>query len=205
MSIDAVVFDIGNVLIEWVPERFYDRVIGPERRRAMFADVDLHAMNEEIDIGASFQKTVYDCAARYPQWQSEIRMWHDNWLELAAPEIPVSVACLRALRARGMPVFALSNFGIGTFELAETAYPFLTEFDRRFISGYLSHIKPHARIYEILETDSGIAPDTLLFADDRADNIAAAHGRGWQTHLFTTPDGWQDRLVSEGLLQGPVA
>ena len=86
-------------------------------------------------------------------------MWHDNWLELAAPEIPVSVACLRALRARGMPVFALSNFGIGTFELAETAYPFLTEFDRRYISGYLSHVKPHARIYEILETDSGIAPD----------------------------------------------
>ena len=30
----AVVFDIGNVLIEWQPERFYDSVIGEERRRA---------------------------------------------------------------------------------------------------------------------------------------------------------------------------
>ena len=25
---EAVVFDIGNVLIEWQPERFYDAVIG---------------------------------------------------------------------------------------------------------------------------------------------------------------------------------
>ena len=31
MTIKAVVFDIGNVLIEWQPERFFDNVIGPDR------------------------------------------------------------------------------------------------------------------------------------------------------------------------------
>ena len=34
MTIEAVIFDIGNVLIEWQPERHYDRVIGEARRRA---------------------------------------------------------------------------------------------------------------------------------------------------------------------------
>ena len=37
MSVQAVVFDIGNVLLEWHPERFFDSVIGQERREAMFA------------------------------------------------------------------------------------------------------------------------------------------------------------------------
>ena len=37
MPVEAVIFDIGNVLIEWQPERYYDRVIGEDRRRAMFS------------------------------------------------------------------------------------------------------------------------------------------------------------------------
>ena len=40
-KVQAVIFDIGNVLIEWQPERFYDAEIGEARRRTMFAAVDL--------------------------------------------------------------------------------------------------------------------------------------------------------------------
>ena len=47
---------------------------------------------------------------------------------------------------------------------------------------------------------AGHAPEALLFADDRADNIAAAAARGWHTHHFTDPAGWARRLVAEGLL-----
>jgi 2-haloacid dehalogenase len=32
MKIEAVVFDIGNVLIEWHPERYFDRTIGEEKK-----------------------------------------------------------------------------------------------------------------------------------------------------------------------------
>ncbi|MFZ5964471.1 HAD family hydrolase [Thalassococcus sp. BH17M4-6] len=200
MRPEVVIFDIGNVLIAWQPERYYDRVIGPDRRRALFAEVDLHDMNEAVDRGADFRETVYACAEAYPHWRDEIRMWHDNWLELATPAIPRSVRLLRALRAQGVPVFALTNFGVGTFALAELAYPFLTEFDRRYISGQMQVTKPDAEIYARVEADCGIAPEALLFTDDRADNIATASGRGWQTHLFEGPDGWAQCLVSVGLL-----
>ena len=36
----AVIFDIGNVLIEWQPERFYDSVMPRAEREALFAEVD---------------------------------------------------------------------------------------------------------------------------------------------------------------------
>jgi 2-haloacid dehalogenase len=199
-KIDAVIFDIGNVLIGWEPERYYDRAIGEARRKALFAEVDLHHMNELVDRGADFTQTIYDTAEAHPGWRDEIRQWHDNWIELAQPVIEKSVNLLRALRAGGVPVFALSNFGIGSFAYAETQYPFLGDFDRRYISGHMGVTKPDPRIYEMLEADCGVAPEALLFADDRPANIEVAVARGWQGHLFDGPDGWEMRLRDEGLL-----
>lgn len=203
--VKAVVFDIGNVLIEWRPERHYDRIMSPEDRKALFAEVDLHAMNAEVDLGKPFRQTVYDFAERHPKWRDQIRRWHDDWIHMASPEIPQSVRLLRALRAKGIPVYALSNFGIGTFELAEMAYPFLKDFDMAFVSGYLGLAKPDPAIYACLEDKTGYSGADLLFADDRADNIAAATARGWQTYLFPLASaegaqGFAARLVSEGLL-----
>ncbi len=201
MQPQAVVFDIGNVLIEWDPARFFDREIGQARRRALFAEVDLAGMNDRVDAGAHFTESVYTLAELHPAWRDEIRMWHDRWIEMASPEIPQSVRTLRALRAKGIPVFALSNFGVQTFDdIARPHYPFLSEFDRAYISGHLKVMKPEPEIYARLETDSGVAPGALLFTDDRQDNIDMAARRGWQTHLFTGPQGWAARLVAAGLL-----
>lgn len=204
-GIQAVVFDIGNVLIEWQPERYYDRKIGETRRREMFDAVDLHGMNDKVDRGEPFKETIYATAETYPEWHNEIRDWHDNWIELAQPVIEHSVVLLRALRTNDVPVFALSNFGIESFAYAETVYAFLGEFDRRYISGHMGVIKPDAAIYAALEADSGIAPDRLLFADDRIDNINAAKNRGWRTHHFEGAAAFAGLLVREGLLTGDDA
>ena len=204
-DVNAVIFDIGNVLIEWQPERFYDSVIGPDRRRAMFAAIDLHGINDVVDRGGHFRDTIHAAADANPDWRDEVLMWHDRWIDMATPTIDHSVRLLRALRAQGVPVFALTNFGIQTFEIAEPVYPFLGEFDRRYISGHMGVIKPEPQIYEMVEQDCGLDPATLLFADDRIDNINAAAARGWQVHLFDGPQGWADRLVSAGLLTKEAA
>ncbi|MGB3409035.1 MAG: HAD family phosphatase [Jannaschia sp.] len=200
MTIHAVVFDIGNVLIEWQPERYYDRVIGGDRRRAMFAAVDLHGMNDRVDRGEPFRDVIYEVADATPDWRDEIRLWHDDWLELARPVIDHSVRLLRALRQRGIAVHALTNFGIESFDLATAHYPFLTEFDIAFVSGHMRCIKPDPKIYEMVEERLGRPGRDLLFTDDRVANIDAAEARGWNTHLFTGPAGWADRLVAENLL-----
>ncbi|MEP2030322.1 MAG: HAD family phosphatase [Paracoccaceae bacterium] len=205
MKPEAVIFDIGNVLIEWQPERFYDRIIGPERRAEMFKNVDLHGMNERVDLGEHFTDTIYGTAREYPDWRDEIRMWHDHWIELASPVIDYSVRLQRALRAKGVPVFALTNFGIESFDYAVTHYPFLDEFDRRYISGHMKVVKPDPKIYELVEQDCGISPSALLFADDRQDNIDMASSRGWQTHLFQNAKGWAECLVSNDLLSAQEA
>ncbi len=189
MTIQAVIFDIGNVLIEWQPERYFDRIIGSERCKEMFSAIDLHAMNDRVDQGQNFRQVIDDTIAKYPQWRDELEMWHANWLQMAAPAIPDSVAILRSLRRAAVPVFALSNFGVETFAMAEPEYPFLKEFDRRYISGHMGVVKPFDEIYQQVEADCGLPPESLFFTDDRLENIQAAQARGWQTHLFETPAG----------------
>ena len=201
----AVIFDIGNVLTRWQPEAFYDRVIGEDRRRALFAEVDLHRMNDIVDEGALFRETIYDWADRTPHWQAEIRLWYDRWIELASPRIEGSIALQRALRAKGVPVFALTDFGKYSFEEALPKMDFLTDFDRLYVSGRMGVIKPDPRIYEMVEEDCGLPPASLLFTDDRADNITAAARRGWRTHQFESWQGWAARLVAEGLLTAKEA
>ena len=200
MRPEAVIFDIGNVLTRWQPEAFYDRVIGEDRRRALFAEVDLAGMNDLIDAGSLFRETIYDWADRHPAWGAEIRMWYDRWIDLASPRIDGAIALLRALRGKGVPVFALTNFGSHSYEEARDKLDFLSEFDREYVSGRMGVTKPDPRIFQMVEADCGIAPDRLLFTDDRADNIAEAARRGWRTHLFEGWEGWARRLVAEDLL-----
>lgn len=200
MAIRAVVYDIGNVLIEWQPEAYYDRVLGRARRMALFEAVDLHAMNHRIDSGEDFRETVYATARAHPDWADPIRLWHDDWLGLAQPVIGRSVALLRRLVGKGVPVFILSNIGDAVFELAAAHHDFLSLAERHYISGRLKATKPEPAIYAAAEADSGLSPASLLFVDDRRENVAAAASRGWKGHVFDGPDGWADRLVAEELL-----
>lgn len=200
MRPEAVIFDIGNVLLEWQPEVYYDRTYGVDRRKRLFAEVDLIGMNLAVDAGADFRGSVYALADRHPDWAQEIRDWHDNWIKLACPLIPKSLRLMRRLRANGVPVFALTNFGNGSFAYAQSEYVFLSEFDRAYVSGRMRVLKPDPEIYRMVEEDCSIAPERLMFIDDRPENVAAAAARGWQAHLFTTPDAWAAVLVGAGLL-----
>ena len=200
MKVSAVVFDIGNVLIGWAPEQLFDAAIGADRRQAFFDAVPILAANMAIDRGEPFPDTIIKLADQHPDWTAEITLWHTRWLDMVSPEITRSVRLLRALRRQNIPVFALSNFGAETFEIAKERYPFLAEFDQHYISGVMRLIKPDPAIYAALEAGSGMAPETLLFADDLPENISAAAVRGWQVHLFDGPQGWADCLVAQGLL-----
>lgn len=196
----AVIFDIGNVLITWNPEAFFESIIGARRCRALFASVDLHAMNEQIDAGAPFLATVQDWAAQYPDWATEILHWYSHWHKLAAPPIAGSWDILRALRAQNIPVFALSNIGDETTALAETGpYPQLRDFDRRYISGRIGVTKPNPEIYQFVQDDCGLSGAQIFFTDDRAENLGPAAALGWRTHLFDGPAGLAAALNAQGL------
>ena len=196
----AAVFDLGNVLLNWQPEAYYDAMIGPDRRRAFFASVPIEAMNDRSDLGESLTALVDELATDVPIWANEIRMWRDNWLKICAPAIQGSVDILQRLKNRGVPVYSLTNFGDETFGIARAEYTFLDLFDQHFVSARLGMMKPDPNFYAALEHATGLSGAEIVFADDRADNIEAAQARGWTAHHFTEPAGWERALIAGGLL-----
>ena len=200
MTPQAVVFDIGNVLIEWQPERYFDRLIGTARRRALFDAVDIAGMMDRIDAGADFAAEAAQVAARHPDFAGPVLHFRDHWCDMASPVIAHSVRPLAALRSRRVPIFALSNFGAANFALSAAQFPFLQSFDRSYISGNMGLIKPDPAIYAAVEADCSLPPEALLFTDDRADNIASAAARGWQVHHFKGAGGLARCLVAADLL-----
>ena len=197
---EAIVFDIGRVLITWDPEGCYDRWIGEDRRRALFDDVPLYETNLEIDRGEPFREAIVALAEAHPDWSKEIMFWHDRWAEMVVPPIPGSVALLERLVAGPRPVHALTNFGRETFVQALELHPFLTLFDRTFVSGRLGLVKPDPAIYAAVEEGLGLSGPAIFFTDDSRANIAAARARGWDAHLFEGPEGLETALTQRGLL-----
>jgi len=148
---------------------------------------------------------VGDFATALPEWQREILLWQQRWIGFVRHDIPVSSRLLRALRAKGVPVFALSIFGLGKLAEVRARFPVLGEFDRQFNSGAPSFIKPDPSIYAGLEGGIGPAGESLIFADDSRACIGAAEAPGWKNaHHFSDPDAWAARLAEEGLLSPMV-
>lgn len=201
-TIRAVIFDIGNVLLEWDPDKLFTKVIpDPEARAQFYAEAETDSMNLDIDRGAPFQARVNAQAERFPEHAENLQIWHDRWIDMIGPEISGSVSLLHALRADQVPVFALSNFGTETFDIAQKVFPFLSSFDRRYISGPMGMVKPDADIYAAVEADCGFSGAELVFIDDREDNIAAAIDRGWYGICYRNPEFLKQELWKLGLLK----
>lgn len=198
--IEAVVWDIGNVLGVWDPVGYYDARFGADRRAAFFAETGIEAVNIEVDRGSPAQETIYSHAEKHPDWAEEIRLWFDDWAEMFKEPVPMSSEVFAEVKATGLPVLALSNFGAETFEIAKKIHPVLTHFDEVYLSAELKLLKPDPEIYAALERGVGLGGSALLFADDKAENIAAAEARGWKGHVFDGAAGWRARLVHEGVL-----
>lgn len=198
-----VVFDLGGVLIDWEPRRLYRRIFAEEAAMERFlAEICTPAWNAELDRGRPFAEAVAELVARHPEQEGAIRAWWERWIEMIGGPISGTVAILEQLAERGTPLVALSNWSAETFPLvrAQEAYRFLDRFERIFLSGELGLIKPEPAIFEHLLSATGRRPETCLFIDDSAANIATAERLGFATHRFRGAEGLARDLAARGLV-----
>lgn len=200
MKPEAVVFDIGNVLLDWSPLHLYRRLIPDEAaREAFFGRLPLDEMNLAGDRDGDLEAKVNALAERHPEDAPLILAWWAGWEKMCAGLIAESVALRDGLRAAGVPVWALSNFAADSWVRCLRLYPALEAFDGLVISGREGVVKPEPAIYERLEARAGRAGAALFLLDDRPANVAAARARGWGGHVFETAAGARAALAAAGL------
>ena len=162
----AVVFDLGNVLVPWVPHRVISA--------ACIEETDFFAWNTELDRGAPFAETVAAVRAAYPQWADELDAFRDRWPETLGDPFEDVLAIVDDLKRAGVAVFVLSNSSAETIPRSATITELLTRFDGVMLSGEVGALKPDPAIFHEAEGHFGLTPSRTWFVDDSLPNVEAA-------------------------------
>jgi 2-haloacid dehalogenase len=203
-ALRAVVFDLGGVCIDWDPRYLYRKLFdGDEAAMERFlAEVCTQAWNVEQDSGRSWAEAVESLSREHPESRALIEAFRERWSEMLGGAFDETVEILSALRARGTPIFALSNWSAETFPLARPRFAFLDWFDGIVISGVEGIRKPDSRIFRLLLHRHGLRPETTVFVDDAAENVAAAEALGMVGLVFRDGRTLRRDLRRLGLLAG---
>ncbi|MEC8388307.1 MAG: HAD family phosphatase, partial [Pseudomonadota bacterium] len=140
-GLTAVLFDVGNVLIEWDPRHLYRKIFfrpdgTPDRARIewFLTEVCSQAWNEEQDRGRTLAAATASLTARWPDYAGEIAAFYDRFQEM----IPGAIAEWRQVfdhfKDRGLPVYGLTNFSRETFAATRARFDVLRRFDAVLVS-----------------------------------------------------------------------
>lgn len=196
----AVVFDVGNVLLDWDPAYLFQKLIpDPEERAWFLTHVVTLGWHVEQDRGRSLADGVAELCTRFPGSARLIAAFYERWLETIGGAIDGSVAVMAELKGAGVPVHAVTNFSAELWPGTVKAYPFLGEFDVAVVSGEVGYIKPDPRIFDILVARAGTSAGDMVFIDDNQANVDAANQLGFAGLRFTTPAALAAGLAGLGL------
>ena len=201
MPASAVIFDIGNVLIQWDVRLLYRQLLPDEAAvDAFLAEIDFHAWNLAFDGGADWDEGVATLAARHPHHAERIAAFRDRWQETVPGAIDGSVAILEALAAAGVPLYAITNFSAPKWVETRARFRFLAAFRDVVVSGRERLLKPDPRIYRLCLDRNGLDAGACVFIDDSAANVAGARAVGLDAIRFTGPEALHAELARRGLL-----
>jgi 2-haloacid dehalogenase len=208
-SIDAVIFDLGGVLLDWNPRYLYRKLFDDEQAMERFLrEVCTMTWHEANDRGVPFEVTCAQLAAEYPEHAEHIWAWGTRTEEMVGGPIDGTVEILRELRRQGsVRLFALTNMEAHTYPLRRERYDFLRWFEGTVVSSSEGVIKPDARIYRVLLERYGLQAGATLMIDDSPRNIEAARALGMPAVLFESPQALRRELEDAGVLapSGPTA
>lgn len=185
-QVDAVVWDIGRVLVQWDFPRIWLDVIPDAAERAAFTStVVSEAWHFRHDCGEPMADLIAERIAQYPQHRALIERYRTHWLAAVPGPVEGTHALVERLAARGVAQFSITNFGADAFAMFRPTFAILDHMAQIVVSGEERLVKPDAAIFALAAARFGHDPARMLFIDDSAANIATARALGWQVHHFT--------------------
>jgi 2-haloacid dehalogenase len=205
-SIEALVFDVGGVLLDWDPRHLYRKLFADESEMEWFlAEICTPAWHAPHDRGASTAASCAELASRHPQLSQLIWAWWTRSEEMIGGVDAGSVEILRAVRETGVPCYALTNMEAETYPLRLERFPFLGWFDGTVVSGREGVAKPDPDVFTLLLDRFGLSPKATLMIDDTEVNLKVASRLGIQTALFRSSGQLRADLDTAGVLPPSLA
>lgn len=189
----AVLFDLGNVLVRFRPQAF------PER-------LGLDAISSGMHYGESVRRIVREYESG-SMGTSEFlaglgRMFGGRYTEQqlldalqSVLDVPIpGMENLVGRIARQVPLGLVSNTNELHFERMRGELPVLRHFRNFFLSYRLKALKPDPAFYSAVLQRLSVPADSVVFIDDLAENIAGAQHAGIHGVLFTGAEALEEHL-----------
>lgn len=197
----AVVWDVGHVLYDWDPRHLYAKLIADPQELDWFLDhVVTKAWHFQSDAGRPIAAMIAELSARFPDKAELIAAYWPRWLETIPGPMPGMLDIVADLDSRGVPQFAITNFGAEFWSMFRPAAPVFDRFRDIVVSGVEKVTKPDPAIYALALARFGLAAGEGVFIDDRPDNIAAADTAGLIGHIFVDAADTRELLHCHHLL-----
>jgi epoxide hydrolase-like predicted phosphatase len=179
-----IIFDLGNVLISFIPSEYLKKKNYPLNiRNTILNDIFRSEEWKKLDNGdITVQEAIESITLKSALKREEIALVFDLRTDIMFP-LDDNVRLLPELKKQGFRVFFLSNFHLDTFEVVKNDYFFFRYFDGGVISADIKLSKPDIRIYSHILDKYSLNPKECLYIDDIEENILAAESAGMQGYL----------------------
>ena len=200
-KIKNIVFDYGAVLVDWNPHHLYDPYFGSKEKADWFLkNICPDEWNFQMDRGKPFAEAIAELIPEHPEWEKEIRMYFDRWIDMMGDETPGMQDLIRRLKAAGYGVYGLTNWSAETFCQVRNKYVIFSLMDGMVVSGEERVVKPEAAIYRLLMERYGLRAEESVFVDDRQPNVDGALSVGMDGILFRDATQLEVALKAKGLV-----
>ena len=198
-TIDAVIFDLGNVLVAVDEGRGADRLAartGKTRQQIdEYAHRTPHAMN--LALGKLTRQQFFETVARDLAFDGTYAEFAAIWSEIFTP-IESMIALAKLLKGR-VPRLILSNTNAIHMDYVFERFPFVHDFDGHVLSHEVGLLKPDPAIYKHTLEKHGLTPARTVFIDDMAVNVEGAQLVGLHAIQFCDVDKTRAELTKLGL------
>ena len=201
-TIDAIVYDLGNVLIGWDPYAAFDG-LSPAEVDTFFADTGFLEHNHAQDAGRPWAQLRALLADVDPRHGELVDLYVENFPRTLTGPVPGSAALVDELDRAGMALYGLTNWSAELFHHAQPAAAALGQLRGIVVSGEVGLAKPDPAIFDLTTERFGLTPARTVFVDDSPRNVEAAAERGYVAVHFTTTDAFRDELRALGVTVAP--
>ncbi len=198
-NIKAVIFDLGQVLIDLTPPRCMEAFakLGALNIERELEEIDTQKFMLQFENGDVSVSQFCDKMNTLLPQPVEDNLIIDAWNSFLG-EIPsYKLDTILQLREQ-YKVYLLSNTNILHWEYTCDKYFNVYKghnlndfFDKAFTSYELHLLKPDKAIYRTVLNEIGLKPEEVFFLDDRADNCQSAREMGINTYQVTPGEDWR--------------
>ncbi len=189
-EIKTVIFDIGNVLVDFCWDKMYKDKLGcSDETIERLGKATVYSKEwKEFDRGVlSYGEIVDSLVALDPELETEIRTALENQTGIVS-ERDYADKWVLALKKAHYKVLLLSNFSMEAYDTNLAHFKFMKDVDGGILSFRDHMIKPDREIYQLITDRYELKPSECVFIDDTAENIEAAKAFGMHGIVFGTLD-----------------